>query len=83
MAYFGVAFFPTDYSIQPIQLARALEERNLDSLYVTEHTHIPASRKTPWPGGADLQPAAHDQLLVPFGDGSGLRSRLRLLLRHL
>ena len=47
MTQFGVAFFPTDYSIQPVELARALEERGLDSLYVTEHTHIPTSRKTP------------------------------------
>ena len=54
MTDFGVAFFPTDYSIQPVELALALEERGLDSLYVTEHTHIPSSRQTPWPGGADL-----------------------------
>ena len=54
MTHFGVAFFPTDYSIQPVELALALEERGLDSLYVTEHTHIPTSRKTPWPGGSDL-----------------------------
>ena len=47
MVHFGVAFFPTDYSIQPVALAQALEQRELDSLYVTEHTHIPSSRKTP------------------------------------
>ncbi|MGH6693367.1 MAG: LLM class F420-dependent oxidoreductase, partial [Gammaproteobacteria bacterium] len=54
MARFGVSIFPTDYSIQPIPLARAVEERGLDSLFVTEHTHIPTSRRTPWPGGAEL-----------------------------
>ena len=54
MPRFGVSIFPTDYSIQPVELARAVEERDLDSLFVTEHTHIPASRKSPWPGGAEL-----------------------------
>ena len=54
MSHFGVGIFPTDYSIQPVELARAVEERGLDSLFVTEHTHIPASRRTPWPGGSDL-----------------------------
>jgi probable F420-dependent oxidoreductase len=54
MPRFGVSIFPTDYSIQPVELARAVEERELDSLFVTEHTHIPASRKSPWPGGAEL-----------------------------
>ena len=54
MPQFGVSIFPTDYSIQPVALARAVEERGLDSLFVTEHTHIPASRKSPWPGGAEL-----------------------------
>ncbi len=54
MPRFGVTIFPTDYSIQPVELARAVEERGLDSLFITEHTHIPTSRKTPWPAGADL-----------------------------
>jgi probable F420-dependent oxidoreductase len=54
MPRFGVSIFPTDYSIQPVELARAVEERDLDSLFVTEHTHIPASRRSPWPGGAEL-----------------------------
>ncbi len=80
MAHFGVAFFPTDYSIQPIPLAKALEERNLDSLYVTEHTHIPASRKTPWPGGADL-PQEYWHTLDPFvalTAAAAVTERLRL-----
>jgi probable F420-dependent oxidoreductase len=54
MPRFGVSIFPTDYSIQPVALARAVEERGLDSLFVTEHTHIPASRRSPWPGGGEL-----------------------------
>jgi len=51
---FGVAMFPTDYAIKPDELARALEERGFESFWVPEHTHIPASRRSPWPGGADL-----------------------------
>ena len=80
MAHFGVAFFPTDYSIQPIPLAKALEERSLDSLYVTEHTHIPASRKTPWPGGADLPQEywhTHDPF-VALAAAAAVTERLRL-----
>src|ERR1041384_7229958 len=38
---FGVHIFPTEYSIQPDELARAVEERGLDSLWFSEHTHIP------------------------------------------
>lgn len=54
MARFGVSMFPTDYAIQPVPLARAVEERGLDSLFFPEHTHIPASRLSPWPGGPEL-----------------------------
>ena len=54
MARFGVMMFATDYSIQPVELARAVEERGLDSLFFPEHTHIPASRRSPYPAGGDL-----------------------------
>ena len=54
MTDFGVLMFPADYAIQPIPLARAAEERGFESLFFPEHTHIPASRKSPWPGGGDL-----------------------------
>src|SRR5262249_8344865 len=53
-ARFGVTMFPTGYAIPPADLARAVEERGLDSLFFPEHTHIPASRKTPFPGGGEL-----------------------------
>ncbi len=80
MTHFGVAFFPTDYSIQPVELALALEERELDSLYVTEHTHIPTSRQTPWPGGADLPEEywhTHDPF-VALAAAAAVTQRLRL-----
>lgn len=51
---FGVVMFPTGYSIRPDELARALEERGFESVWFPEHTHIPASRRSPWPGGPNL-----------------------------
>ena len=50
----GVFYFPVDYGIEPGELARALEDRGFESLFVCEHTHIPVSRKTPFPGGGEL-----------------------------
>jgi probable F420-dependent oxidoreductase len=46
--------FPTEYSIPPDELGRALEERGFESVWFPEHTHIPASRRSPWPGGGEL-----------------------------
>jgi probable F420-dependent oxidoreductase len=51
---YGAFMFVTDYSIPPDQLGRLLEERGFESLWVPEHTHIPASRRSPWPGGPEL-----------------------------
>lgn len=50
----GAFYFPTDYGINIAELARALEDRGFDSLFVPEHTHIPTSRKTPFPAGGEL-----------------------------
>ena len=61
----GALIFPTDLSISPAVLARELEDRGFESLWVTEHTHIPTSRKTPWPGGAPL-PDEYRRTLDPF-----------------
>jgi len=44
---FGVFIFATDYTIDISELAKALEDRGFESLFVPEHTHIPTSRKTP------------------------------------
>ncbi|MDT0446703.1 LLM class F420-dependent oxidoreductase [Streptomyces johnsoniae] len=53
----GIVTFLTDYGIDPVQLGRAVEERGFGSLFLTEHTHIPTSRLTPWPVGApEAQP---------------------------
>ena len=50
----GVFYFPADYGINIAELARALEERGFESLFVPEHTHIPVSRRTPFPSGGEL-----------------------------
>jgi probable F420-dependent oxidoreductase len=62
---FGAAIFFTEYSIGPIELARALEERGFDSLWAPEHSHIPVSRKTPYPGGGEL-PKEYYDVMDPF-----------------
>jgi len=50
----GIEMFATDYALRPDELARACEERGFESVWYPEHTHIPASRRTPFPGGTDL-----------------------------
>jgi probable F420-dependent oxidoreductase len=52
--HYGIVMFATHYAIRPDELARAVESRGFESLWVPEHTHIPASRRSPWPGGGDL-----------------------------
>jgi probable F420-dependent oxidoreductase len=61
----GVFYFPTDYGINIAELARALEERGFASLYVPEHTHIPTSRRSPFPGGGEL-PKKYSHTHDPF-----------------
>ena len=51
---FGVGYFPTHDGMRPGEIARRVEERGHSALYFAEHTHIPASRETPWAGGRDL-----------------------------
>ena len=46
---FGAGIFATDYAIRPDELARELEQREFESLWRPEHTHIPVSRRTPFP----------------------------------
>ena len=62
---FGISTFVTDEGIAPTALARAIEERGFDSLFIAEHTHIPLSRKSPWPRGGEL-PRRYYRTLDPF-----------------
>lgn len=57
--------FNSDYCIRPDDLARACEERGYESLWFGEHSHIPTSRKTPYPGGGDL-PDEYLHMRDPF-----------------
>ena len=63
---YGIAQFSTDYSIDPGRLARLVEERGFESLWFTEHTHIPVSRETPWPGGDGQLPPEYSHANDPF-----------------
>jgi probable F420-dependent oxidoreductase len=77
---FGVYIFPTDETIALPELARAVEARGFESLFVPEHTHIPTSRATPWPGGAEL-PREYHRLHDPFvvlAAAAAVTDRLRL-----
>ena len=62
---FGISTFVTDEGIAPGALARAIEERGFDSLFIAEHTHIPLNRKSPWPRGGEL-PRRYYRTLDPF-----------------
>jgi probable F420-dependent oxidoreductase len=65
MPRFGVTTFPTDYGLPVIDLARAVEERGLESIFFNEHTHIPVSRRTAFPGGGEL-PKEYSHTHDPF-----------------
>jgi len=62
---FGISWFATDEVIQPDEMGSMVEERGFESLFVPEHTHIPASRATPYPAGTDL-PSEYWRLYDPF-----------------
>src|SRR5712675_2400053 len=61
----GVFYFPADYGNNIVELARALEERGFESLFVPEHTHIPVSRRSPFPSGGEL-PKRYSHTHDPF-----------------
>jgi probable F420-dependent oxidoreductase len=63
--HFGASMFFTDYSMTPAALAKALEERGFESVWAPEHSHIPASRRSPWPGGGEL-PKQYYDVMDPF-----------------
>jgi len=62
---FGAAMFFTDYSMPPGELGRAMEERGFESLWAPEHSHIPVSRRSPFPNGGDL-PKQYYDVMDPF-----------------
>ena len=50
----GLFMFPTHDAIDPGSLARLAEDAGFESLFFPDHTHIPASRLSPFPGGGEL-----------------------------
>lgn len=80
MSRVGVFLFATDYSISPSEAAVAIEARDLESIFIPEHTHIPTSRKTPYPGGGDL-PKEYAHIPDPFVElaaAAALTERIKL-----
>ena len=63
--HFGASMFCTDYSMKPVELAPALEDRGFESFWAPEHSHIPLSRKSPWGGGPEL-PKRYYDVIDPF-----------------
>ena len=78
--YIGVDIFLTDYSISALELGPALEERGFDSVWLPEHSHIPLSRQSPWPGGADLPKRYYDVVdpMVTLGAIAATTKTLKL-----
>jgi len=77
---FGIVMFATDYAMRPDELAAAVEERGFESLWFPEHTHIPVSRQSPWPGGPDLPKEywhTHD-LFVALSLAAAATTRLKV-----
>src|SRR5260370_38955226 len=63
--HIGICMFATEYAIRADEWARDAEERGFESLFVPEHTHIPAGRRTPFPGGGQL-PKEYSHTFDPF-----------------
>lgn len=63
--HLGIFSYNTEYGARPDELAKACEERDFESLWVGEHTHIPANRQTPYPGGDPL-PRPYYHMADPF-----------------
>ena len=61
----GAVIFFTDYSMGPVALGRAMEARGFESLWVPEHSHIPTSRRSPYPPGGEL-PKKYYDVMDPF-----------------
>ena len=80
--HIGVGMFATDYAIPIDELARETEARGFESLWVPEHTHIPTSRRTPWPGDSELpleyNVAADPKLIGMYQEAEVTRIILRL-----
>lgn len=76
----GITIFPTDYSITPADVAREIEARGFESLWLPEHTHIPEKLTSPWPGGPELPKPYYDvyEPFISLAAAAAVTSRIRL-----
>jgi probable F420-dependent oxidoreductase len=76
----GLCHFPTDYAMPFPALAAAAEERGFESIWLAEHSHIPASRRTPFPAGGELPKMYYDTLdpFVALGAAAAVTRRIKL-----
>ncbi len=77
---FGVLMFMTDYAMPVAALAQAMEARGFESLWAPEHSHIPLSRKTPFPGGGELPKPYYDAMdpFVSLSIAAGVTKKLKV-----
>ena len=79
----GVTLLSADTTIRPDDLARAAEERGFESMWLPEHSHIPISRESPWPGSLTGEPLPapyarlHD-VFVSLSMAAAVTTKLRL-----
>ena len=77
---YSVTIVATDRGPRVVDLARAVEERGLDGLWVPDHTHIPVSRQTPYPLGGELPERYQRTLdsLAALAMAAAVTSRIRV-----
>ncbi len=80
----GIALYSSDETIPPDELAVEVEQRGFESLLFPDHSHIPTSRRTPWPGSPDGSvplPEVYKRLIDPFvalGAAAAVTTTLRI-----
>lgn len=68
---FGFMTMADPNGIRPDVFARELEQRGFESVWLPEHTNIPTSRRTPYPGGGEL-PGSYYTTMNPFVTGMAM-----------
>lgn len=78
--HIGITIFPTDYSIGPADVAREVEARGFESLWLPEHTHIPETLTSAWPGGPELPKPYYDvyEPFISLAAAAAVTSRIKL-----
>src|SRR5437667_7045549 len=76
----GLCTFPTEQGLSPTELATLGEQAGFESLWLSEHSHIPVARTTPWPGGNELPPHYYRAFdpVPALAAAAAVTSRIRL-----